>query len=122
MITKISKIFCAGVIGCGMAATLTSCEDFFNQESDDVLYAENEHLNNAVDTIYSVTGILAKLQTLADRTILFGELRGDLVAATPSASKDLKAIANFQIDTDNAYNRRAFASLVLNDSRLYPHL
>lgn len=119
MITKISKIFCAGVIGCGMAATLTSCEDFFNQESDDVLYAEEEHLNNHVDTIYSVTGILAKLQTLADRTILFGELRGDLVDLTSIANKDLHEIAEFNVTDDNEYNQPSDYYAVINNCNYF---
>ena len=119
MITKIYKIFCAGVIGCGIAATLTSCEDFFNQESDDVLYAENEHLNNAVDTIYSVTGILAKLQTLADRTILFGELRGDLVDLTNIANKDLREIAEFNVSDDNQYNQPSDYYAVINNCNYF---
>ena len=119
MITKISKIFCAGVIGCGMAATLTSCEDFFNQESDDVLYAEEEHLNNHVDTIYSVTGILAKLQTLADRTILFGELRADLVDLTSIANKDLHEIAEFNVTDDNEYNQPSDYYAVINNCNYF---
>lgn len=119
MITKISKIFCAGVIGCGMAATLTSCEDFFNQESDDVLYAEEEHLNSHVDTIYSVTGILAKLQTLADRTILFGELRGDLVDLTSIANKDLHEIAEFNVTDDNEYNQPSDYYAVINNCNYF---
>ena len=119
MITKIYKIFCAGVIGCGIAATLTSCEDFFNQESDDVLYAENEHLNNAVDTIYSVTGILAKLQTLADRTILFGELRADLVDLTSVANKDLHEIAEFNVTDDNEYNQPSDYYAVINNCNYF---
>ena len=119
MITKIYKIFCAGVIGCGIAATLTSCEDFFNQESDDVLYAENEHLNSHVDTIYSVTGILAKLQTLADRTILFGELRADLVDLTNIANKDLREIAEFKVTDDNQYNQPSDYYAVINNCNYF---
>ena len=119
MITKIYKIFCAGVIGCGIAATLTSCEDFFNQESDDVLYAENEHLNNHVDTIYSVTGILAKLQTLADRTILLGELRGDLADLTGIANKDLHEIAEFNVSDDNQYNQPSDYYAVINNCNYF---
>ena len=119
MITKIYKIFCAGLVGCGIAATLTSCEDFFNQESDDVLYAENEHLNNAVDTIYSVTGILAKLQSLGDRTILFGELRGDLVDLTEYADSNLQAIANFDVNDDNKYNNPSDYYAVINNCNYF---
>ena len=57
----------------------TSCSDFLNQESEDVIYADKDHLNNATDTIYSLTGIMNKMQVIADRTILLGEMRGDLV-------------------------------------------
>ena len=119
MITKIYKIFCAGVIGCGIVATLTSCEDFFNQESDDVLSADVEHLNSHVDTIYSVTGILAKLQTLADRTILFGELRADLVDLTSIANKDLREIANFNVTDNNQYNQPSDYYAVINNCNYF---
>ena len=89
MITKIKKyIHRANTACCGIAAVLvsltalTACSDFFNQESEHVIFTDNEHLNNATDTIYSVTGILTKLQALADRTVLLGEARGDLVDIT----------------------------------------
>ena len=100
----------AGSVCCGFAAallalaTFTSCDDFFEQNSDDVLYADKEHLNNAVDTIYSVTGILNKMQALADRTILLGEVRGDLVDLTNIASNDLRELAQFNVSDDNMYN------------------
>lgn len=119
MITKIYKIFCAGLVGCGIAATLTSCEDFFNQESDDVLYSDQEHLNNAVDTIYSVTGILAKLQALGDRTVLFGELRGDLVDLTEYADSNLQAIANFEVNDNNKYNQPSDYYAVINNCNYF---
>ena len=99
---RLNILICAICVICGNA--LVSCEDFFKQESDDVLYADQEHLNNAVDTIYSVTGILTKLQALADRTILLGELRGDLVTVTSTATNDLREVANFNISDDNKYN------------------
>ena len=104
MITKAYKFICAGLVCCGMAAVTTSCEDFFDQESDHVLYSGHDHLNNAVDTIYSVTGILNKLQALADRTILLGEVRGDLVDLTYQATSDLRDVANFNVGDDNQYN------------------
>ena len=101
----------AGSVCCGIAAALmalpmlTSCEDFFAQESDDVLYADTEHLTVAEDTIYSVTGILKKLQALADRTVLLGELRGDLVELTGEANKDLVQIYEFNVNDSNKYNK-----------------
>ena len=83
---------------------LSSCASFFEQESDQIIYADKDHLNNATDTIYSVTGILNKLQTLADRTVLLGEVRGDLTSITNVASSDLRDVALFQIGDGNQYN------------------
>ena len=98
---------------------LTSCGDFFDQESDHVIYSEHEHLNNAVDTIYSVTGILSKLQTLADRTILLGEVRGDLIDLTSAASDDLRELARFSVSDDNAYNNPADYYAVINNCNYF---
>ena len=115
----------AGSVVCGIAAAmmalpvLTSCEDFFTQESDDVLYADDDHLNVAEDTLYSVTGILSKLQALADRTILLGELRGDLVDLTNVASSDLREIANFNISDDNKYNSPSDYYAVINNCNYF---
>ena len=101
------------------SVALTSCDDFFNQESNDVLYADEEHLNNAVDTAYSVVGILGKLQTVADRTILLGEVRGDLVELTTAASSDLRDMANFSIGDGNVYNYPSDYYAVINNCNYY---
>ena len=105
MITKsINKLYtglCAFSILCALCV---SCEDFFDQESEHVIFTNTEHLNNATDTVYSVTGILNKLQALADRTILLGEARGELVDLTNDASSDLRDVALFNIGDDNQYN------------------
>ena len=98
---------------------LTSCEDFFDQESDHVIYADTEHLNNAVDTLYSVVGILSKLQTLGDRTILLGELRGDLVDVTTVADADLKNLSLFNITDDNQYNSPRDYYAVINNCNYF---
>ena len=79
----------------GVGGGLVSCSDFFDQESDHVVYAEKDHLTNWPDTVYSVMGILNKLQAVADRTILLGEVRGDLVELTDNASADLRELAPF---------------------------
>ena len=48
--TKIYKfIFAVLAIG-GFA----SCSDFFDQESEHVIFTETDHLNSATDSVYSV--------------------------------------------------------------------
>ena len=97
---------------CGVAAALTavapfalaSCSDFFERESEQVIFTDKEHLTNATDSAYSVLGILNKLQAIADRTILLGEVRGDLVDVTATANSDLRDLALFNVGDDNRYN------------------
>jgi len=109
-------IFISIILGMG---SLVSCDDFFAQESDDVLYADKEHLNNAVDTVFSVTGILTKLQVIADRTILLGEVRGDLVQLTAAANNDLREMANFEMSDDNRYNAPSDYYAIINNCNYF---
>ncbi len=89
---------------CGAIMLLASCSDFFDQESDQVIFTDKSHLTAATDTAYSVLGILNKLQSVADRTILLGEVRGDLVDITTTANSDLRDLALFNVGDENRYN------------------
>lgn len=81
--------------------TTTSCS---KQESNLVEFADDNHLSSPNDTVYSLVGIIAKMQKIADRTILLGELRGDLTSLTADANLNLQALANFTADASNPYN------------------
>ena len=72
---------------------LVSCGDMIYDESDQVTYADKEHLTSDADTLWSVAGIINKMQVIADRTILLGEMRGDLVDITSNSSADLRELA-----------------------------
>ena len=98
---------------------LCSCSDFFEQESDRVIYADKDHLTNWPDTVSSVTGILNKLQVIADRTILFGEVRGDLVSLTSTANADLRELANFTVSDDNQYNQPRDYYAIINNCNYF---
>ena len=112
--------FSAPLLLSGVAAgVLTSCSDFFDQESEHVIFTDKDHLNSATDSIYSVTGILSKLQVLADRTILLGEVRGDLVDVTDVASSDLRDIALFNVGDDNQYNQPRDYYAVINNCNYF---
>lgn len=98
---------------------LTSCEDFFEQDSSYVVFEEDNLLNNAADTIYSVVGVLNKLQAIADRTILLGEVRGDLVDITDATHADLRKVAEFNIDETNKYNSPRDYYAVINNCNYF---
>lgn len=97
----------------------TSCADFFEQDSDHVVFADKDHLNNATDTIYSVIGILNKLQAVADRTILLGEARADLMDVTANTNADLRDLALFCVGDDNIYNQPRDYYAVINNCNYF---
>lgn len=122
MITKVYKIVVAGVISFLFPLSsflFTSCADFFDQESEHVVFTDTDHLNNATDSIYSVIGILNKLQAIGDRTILLGEVRGDLVDLTTEANSDLRDMALFNMGDDNRYNNPTDYYAIINNCNYF---
>lgn len=115
---RISYIIMTVLMAC-VGSVFTSCADFLDQESDRVISADKDHLNNASDTLYSVTGIMNKMQALADRTILLGELRGDLSDVLDNTTADLREISNFNISTDNQYNSPRDYYAVINNCNFF---
>lgn len=95
------------------AITFSSCEDMLSVDSERVQYEPGDITLN--DSVYSVLGILKSVQDVADRQILLGELRGDLVTVTDRAVLDIQAIANFTYDEENKYvSPRAYYSIINN--------
>jgi len=123
MIIKIYK----NIVRLGLLAVLlplspvfvTGCSDLMETDSEFVENVEDNRLHHPTDSVFSVMGIIYKMQAIADRTVLLGELRGDLATTTASASADLKAIAAFNVDTDNAYNRVSDYYAVINNCNYY---
>ena len=77
-------IFCMSL---GMVTT--SCEDMLTSDS------ERHSYEVAQDTLYSYWGILKSLQNVAERYVILGECRGDLVTSTGYVSDTIAAIVNF---------------------------
>ena len=93
-------------------AGLSSCADV---DSELVEFQDDNTLQSANDTVYSLMGVIGKMQKVADRTILLGEVRGDLVSLTDAASTDLQTLADFTADTSNVYNRaRDYFAIIQN--------
>lgn len=113
---KIFKLFCA----ISVMSSLVACSDMLDTDSELVEFQEDNRLNSPTDSVYSVMGIIYKLQTLADRTVLLGEVRADLVAPTDYANADLKALAAFETtDAKNRYNQISDYYAVVNNCNYY---
>ena len=116
---KLSKYFNRCFVIMAAAMTVVSCSDILDTKSDMVEFAENNRLNTAQDTLNSVMGIVRSMQTIGDRTIIFGEMRGDLVVPTANATTDLQQIANFQVASGNAYNKISDYYAIINNCNYF---
>ena len=113
--TKFKYIILGICIICGSM----SCSKMLETESDLVEFEEDHTLNHATDSVYSVMGIINKMQIIADRVVLLGEVRGDLVETTAAASADLKRLSAFDFDGENRYNQISDYYAVINNCNYF---
>ena len=102
-----------------LTIAFTSCSDMLSTESEMVEFEKDNTLSNPTDSVYSVLGIISKMQIIADRTVLLGEARADLMETTEAASADLKRLANFELSEDNKYNVVSDYYAVINNCNYY---
>ena len=105
-----------------MLAGVTSCEDLLRVDSKVVMYDYQNTLNHATDTVYSVMGIIKQMQKIADRSVIMGELRGDLVTISDHASDDLRDLYNYNfanLRATNKYNNPADYYAVINNCNFF---
>ena len=88
-------------------------------KSELVEFEKDNTLNHPTDSVYSVLGIINRMQLIADRVVLLGEVRSDLVAPTEAASADLKRLSAFDFSQDNKYNRVSDYYAVINNCNYY---
>lgn len=115
---KIKSILVAGLSLLSLGA-FTSCEDMMSTTSKLVMFSEDNNLDEPTDSVYSVMGIISKMQSIADQTVLLGEIRGDLVELTPQASIDLQELAQFKAGKDNIYNAAENYYAVINNCNFF---
>ena len=105
----------ASVVATGLA--VTSCEDLMTVDTGDKVY------QNAQDTLYSYLGIMRAMQDVAERQVILGEIRGDLVSSSDYTTDTLFAISNFDNPKDQScsmLNVRDYYN-VINNCNFYIH-
>ncbi|MBR1667634.1 MAG: hypothetical protein IJ693_05055 [Bacteroidaceae bacterium] len=96
---------------------LTSCEDMMTIDTGDKAYT------NAQDTLYSYLGIMRAMQDVAERQVILGEIRGDLVVSTDYTTDTLHAISNFEDPADQSCSMLKVSDYynVINNCNFYIH-
>ena len=95
--------------------TFNACQDMLDTDSNRLVFDEEYDLNNPQDPRFAIVGILAEVQRIADRYVLFGELRGDLMKTTDIAALSLKEIEQFQVSSGNEYIEKLDYYSIINN-------
>lgn len=109
---KVAMLSALTTLGGGIL--FTSCEDMFT--TDNGLVTDDL---TPQDTVYTMMGIVKNMQRIMDRTVIFGELRADLVGVSDNTPSDLRDISSFDVSTDNAYNDPRDFYNVINSCNIY---
>lgn len=101
----------------------SGCETLLDVDPDYLILPEENQLNSPSDTLYSMVGIFTQLEKLADRYVLLGELRGDLMSVSQNANQNLKEIDNHEISQKNPYNKiEDYYSVINNCNYVINHI
>ncbi len=111
------KKFLVYALIAGMSFGAVSCEDMLSPDS------ERHSYEVAQDTLYSYWGILKSLQNVAERYVVLGELRGELVTGTSYLSDSIEYILNYDmnnaIDGSSCFLKAADYYHVINSCNAY---
>lgn len=99
------------------AITLNSCSDMFDDGSN--RYITNPKLDEKVDSIFYLNGILKGVQQVIDQNVLVNELRGDLLTTTKHASTDLQKLEKFDYSGTNKYDSAYVYYRIVNNCNYY---
>lgn len=101
----------------GLSVTLfltVGCESMLEVDSSRFITPDEHYIDSPNDTIYSIAGVLSKLEKVAVRYVMLGELRGDLMGLTENAGKSLRDIYNFQANAENPFVAEADYYSIIN--------
>ena len=97
-----------------------SCGKMLEMDSEMVKFEGDNTLDTPEDTLNSVMGIIRQMQVVADRTVLLGEIRADLMQVNDKATTDIKALAVVPMtDEANIYNQINDYYAIINNCNYY---
>ena len=78
---------------------------------------------NAQDTLYSYLGVMRAVQDVAERQVILGEIRGDLVEPSEYVTDTLNAISNFDDPQDQTCSMLQVSDYynIINNCNFYLH-
>lgn len=93
------------------AALLSGC----SVDTTTVEFADENNITDASTTVFHVLGIMSRVQKVAEKNIIVGELRGDLVSPQATAPSAMTRMQQYASGYDTTYNNIRDYYAIVND-------
>ena len=102
-------------LAAGLLLAFHACRDMLDTNSSLIAMEDEYTINNEIEAANALSGIIGEFVNIADRYVLMGELRGDLMTTSEFASGDLQAINRFQASRENTFaDKRDYYNIINN--------
>ncbi|MGN0220833.1 MAG: hypothetical protein ACI4BA_01750 [Prevotella sp.] len=101
---KILYSFLGWSLMMGALCSLSSCDDFFDPDTDDELNGE-DYISSDTEMYTGFLGIMTKLQSIGDKEILLTDTRAELLEPTEDSNPELISLYNY----DNSLQGNSYA-------------
>lgn len=96
-----------------MLAMLSSCNDFFATDPDDIINGQ-DYISKNDEAYKGFMGILTRMQAAGDQAIFLTDTRGDYMDITPNTPVSLQNIYNYEETDGNEYaNPTCYYSVII---------
>jgi starch-binding outer membrane protein, SusD/RagB family len=110
------------ILAFATAITLSSCSDFFNPDTSEILL-EKKYVGDYTELYSGYMGLAATVQDVADQTSFLEGLRGDFLEPTPNASREIWDVYNHQDLTGNTFaSPKGFYNIIMNANDYLAHV
>jgi hypothetical protein len=100
---------------------LTSCEDFFAPDTDDIL-PENKYVGDYTELYSGFMGLAASMQSVADQASFLEGLRNDLLEPTNNAPREFWDVYNYNnLDNNKLADPAGYYNIILNANDYIQH-
>ena len=107
----------------GLLFVFNACQDMLDTNSSLIAKEGEYQINNEIEASSALDGIVGELVSIADRYVLMGELRGELMTTSEFASSELQDVNRFQASNDNEYaDKRGYYNIINNCNLLLQKL
>jgi starch-binding outer membrane protein, SusD/RagB family len=105
-----------------VAVSLSSCSDFFNPDTSEILLEKN-YVGDYTELYSGYMGLAATVKDVADQAMFLEGLRGDFMEPTPNAPREIWDVYNHQDLSGNSFaSPKGYYNVIMNANDYLAHV